>query len=59
MLLFIIIILIIHLLFKKNIENFDNKKIKFIHIGKTGGSYIRSVLKLKQYHLKNNYKLNN
>jgi len=59
MLLFIIIILIIHLFLKKNIENFDKNNIRFIHIGKTGGTYIRSVLKLKQYHLKNNYKLNN
>jgi len=59
MLLFIIIILIIHLLFKKNIENFDNKKIKFIHIGKTGGTYVDSVFKFNRYHHNNNYKINN
>ena len=33
--------------------------ITFIHIGKTGGSTIQTLLNLKQYHLTNNYNLNN
>lgn len=59
MLLFIIIILLfIIILQKKNIEKFDKDKIKIIHIGKTGGTYIKNKFNFKNYHHKKQYKLN-
>ena len=33
--------------------------LTFIHIGKTGGSTIQSLLNLRQYHLQRNYNYNN
>ena len=46
--------------FHSNINRiiFNNLNLKFIHIGKTGGSFIRETFHLPKYHLSRNYKSN-
>ena len=40
------------------IEYIKNNNLKFIHIGKTGGTSISKQFQLTQYHLQRNYKEN-